>query len=278
MIYPFFTIITSTFNAAETLPRLLDSLASQSCRDFELVIQDGASKDDTLSIVETYRDRLPSLSLESAPDNSIYDAWNKAVKRIRGEWIIFLGADDTLVSEETLAKVKERLQEQPGSVLFGAGDIFICEDGEELFLMPGLDKDVPGQLRAGEPAVHSGLFQRACLFSGTPFDLSFKVVGDYDFVSRLWKKDSDGVHLGIVVTRMSVGGATSNLHTMLRYRYEKIRVMRRHFGIAATFPHLPGLVKGVIPFALSRLFGPEKAVSIYNRLRTLRNLPPAHIK
>ncbi|MDR2161595.1 MAG: glycosyltransferase [Desulfovibrio sp.] len=275
---PFFTIITSTYNAAATLPRLLDSLAAQTCRDFELIIQDGASRDDTLVVIESCREKIPHILLNSEPDNGIYDAWNKAVKRIQGEWVIFLGADDMLVNETTLENVQKALAAQSKTVLFGAGDIIMCEDGKELFVMPGLDKDVAGQLRAGQPAVHSGLFQRACLFVGVPFDISFKVVGDYDFVTRLWKKDADGVHLGIEVTKMAVGGATSNLYTMLRYRYEKIRVMRRYFGFSATLPHLPGLIKGGIPFALSRIFGPEKAVAIYNRLRTLRNLPPAHIK
>jgi glycosyltransferase involved in cell wall biosynthesis len=64
---PFFTIITATYNAAATLPRLLDSLAAQTCRDFELVIQDGASTDATAAIAEAYRERLcrPSLLFRS---------------------------------------------------------------------------------------------------------------------------------------------------------------------------------------------------------------------
>ncbi|MDR3362753.1 MAG: glycosyltransferase [Desulfovibrio sp.] len=78
---PFFTIITATRNAAATLPRLLDFLACQTCRDFELVIQDGASTDGTVGLAEAYRDLLPALSLDSAPDRGIYDAWNKALGR-----------------------------------------------------------------------------------------------------------------------------------------------------------------------------------------------------
>jgi glycosyltransferase involved in cell wall biosynthesis len=275
---PFFTIITATYNAGGTLQRLLNSLVVQTCRDFEFIIQDGASCDGTLEIVKSYAQELPFISLVSAPDRGIFDAWNKAVKRIRGEWVIFLGADDVILSETTLADVREVLLRQLATVVFGAGDIIICDDDKELFTMTGLNKDVAGQMRAGEPAVHSGLFQRACLFAATPFDATFKIVGDYDFVTRLWKKDSDGVHLGMIVTRMYVGGATSNLHTLLRYRYEKIRVLRRYFGLSATLPHLLGLLKGLIPFILSRLFSPENAVSMYKRLRTLRNLPCAHIK
>lgn len=275
---PFFSIITSTYNAAPILPRLLDSLASQTCRDFELIIQDGASKDETLAICERYRISLPFLSVASEPDSGIYDAWNRAVRRIRGRWVIFLGADDTLIDVTTLEDVRAILESQPQSILFGAGDIIVCEDGADLFVMPGLDKEVAAQMRRGAPAVHSGLFQRAHLFLGKPFDTTFAVVGDYDFVTRLWKRDDDGVHLGVVVTRMSVGGATSNLRTILRYRFEIVRVIRRYFGWRATFPHLPGLVKGLFPFALSRLLSPQQAVFLYNAMRKARNLPPLPVK
>ena len=85
---PLFTIITAAYNAAATLPRLLDSLAGQTCRDFELIIQDGASKDDTVAMAESYRHKLPALSLASEPDTGIYDAWNKALSRVRGEWVL----------------------------------------------------------------------------------------------------------------------------------------------------------------------------------------------
>ena len=85
------TIITATYNATATLPRLLESLATQTCQDFELIIQDGASKDDTVAVAESYRHRLPALSLASEPDTGIYDAWNKALSRVRGEWVLVFG-------------------------------------------------------------------------------------------------------------------------------------------------------------------------------------------
>ena len=55
---PTFTIITATYNAASTLPRLLQSLATQTCRDFTWVCQDGASTDNTLAIVAERKDRF----------------------------------------------------------------------------------------------------------------------------------------------------------------------------------------------------------------------------
>lgn len=76
---PFFTIITSTYNAEKALPPLLESLASQTCHDFNWIVQDGSSSDATMQIVEQYRNRLPEILADSRKDRGIYDAWNKAL-------------------------------------------------------------------------------------------------------------------------------------------------------------------------------------------------------
>lgn len=272
---PFFSIITATYNATETLSGLLDSLASQTCRDFELVIQDGSSRDETLAVLDRYGASLPALVVTSAPDKGIYDAWNKALRNMRGEWVIFLGADDVLADAEILATVKERLSSLPETVLFASGDVIVCDGAAELAVQRGLDENASDRLRAGEPAVHSGLFQRASVFAAGGFDTSFAITGDHDFVIRHWRKSSDGVRLGLPVTRMAVGGATSSLRNVLRFRYEFARVMGRHFGLRGMLPHIPGVCKGVLPYLLHRLLGPEKALALYCRLRGLRKLPPA---
>ena len=125
---PFFTIITSTYNAAATLPRLLDSLASQTCRDFNWIVQDGASSDATIQIVEQYRDRLPEVLADSGKDSGIYDAWNKAIDRWQdkmGEWVLFLGADDKLADVNVLQCVQEKINRADANTLFAAGNIEI---------------------------------------------------------------------------------------------------------------------------------------------------------
>ena len=278
MSTPFFTIITATFNAGATLPRLLDSLAAQTCRDFELVIQDGASSDNTLEIVEAYKERLPAVSIGSESDAGIYDAWNKALPRIRGQWVIFLGADDALLNAETLANVYKKAVELPDSVTFAAGDVVIFDDATDISLQYGLDENALARLRAGESAVHSGLFQRSSVFRQGGFDARYAVSGDHDFVLSHWQKPSDGIRLGIPVTRMAIGGTTSSLHNVFRFRCEFARVMKKHFGFKVALACLPGIIKGVVPYILSRVLAPERALAVYNTLRNVRKLPSAHIK
>ena len=90
------SIIIATYNAAYTIERCLCSIISQKTDDIELIIIDGASKDQTIAIIEQYKDSIDVFFSE--PDQGIYDAWNKGIKASNGEWIMFVGADDQLIS------------------------------------------------------------------------------------------------------------------------------------------------------------------------------------
>lgn len=88
------SIITATYNAAEHLPRLIDSLLAQTDQDFEWVVADGGSTDGTLELLEQARPKFKRLIVDSRPDFGIYDALNRAIKLASGDYYVVLGADD----------------------------------------------------------------------------------------------------------------------------------------------------------------------------------------
>ena len=88
---PKISIIVATFNAAKTLSVALNSILSQTFQDWECIIVDGASKDNT------YIERDSRFRYVSEPDKGIYDAFNKGWKLAKGKWIYYLGADDELL-------------------------------------------------------------------------------------------------------------------------------------------------------------------------------------
>ena len=95
---PLISIITITYNAAEVLNPTMDSVNSQTFDDYEHIIIDGASKDDTLLIAR----RFASARILSEPDRGLYDAMNKGLKMARGQYVIFLNAGDTFHSASTV--------------------------------------------------------------------------------------------------------------------------------------------------------------------------------
>lgn len=222
---PFFTIITSTYNAADTLPHLLDSLASQTCRDFNWIVQDGASSDATMQIVEQYRDRLPEILTDSGRDSGIYDAWNKAIDRWQdnmGEWVLFLGADDTLHSSTTLQEVLEHIISiKNDNIIFAAGNINLVDTNGTIIRTVIVDKNSAFKNRyRGTPLPHSGLFTKKTFLVSTKFDTKFKIAGDYDFILKTWKSEHQIIELNILVTDMGNDGISHTLETIYIRRKE----------------------------------------------------------
>lgn len=91
---PSISIITATYNAAEHLPSLIESIRQQTDKDFEWIVIDGASQDGTVKIIEDARDVITDYISE--PDCGIYDALNKGIKRCKTDYYLVVGADDHL--------------------------------------------------------------------------------------------------------------------------------------------------------------------------------------
>lgn len=226
---PFFTIITSTYNAADTLPHLLDSLASQTCRDFNWIVQDGASSDATMQIVEQYHDRLPEILADSGRDSGIYDAWNKAIDRWQGnmgEWVLFLGADDELYEARTLEKCKYILKNISTEILFACGDALIINGDKIIRTFPANTHTGLRFLPYNMPFCHTAMFTRCeALFTG--FDSRFKIAGDHDFFCRTWKHQNQASSLHIIVAKMAATGISSTQE--LTIFKEKNKIRKRYF-------------------------------------------------
>ena len=100
------SVVTVCYNADKTISNTIKSVLEQNFSDYEYIIVDGASKDNTLNIVEGFRsgfeDKGISFKVVSEKDNGIYDAMNKGAKLCSGEWILFLNADDSFADPDVL--------------------------------------------------------------------------------------------------------------------------------------------------------------------------------
>jgi glycosyltransferase involved in cell wall biosynthesis len=86
------SVVTATFNAATQLPKLVESLRAQTDKDFEWLVADGGSTDDTISLLNNITDL--NLVISSQPDFGIYDAINRAIGLAKGDYYVVIGADD----------------------------------------------------------------------------------------------------------------------------------------------------------------------------------------
>ena len=90
------SIIIPTYNSASVLAKALDSIVKQNFTDWEVLVMDGVSTDNTIKVAQSYNDSR--IHIFSEPDKGIYDAMNKGIEKAQGEWLYFLGSDDWLLN------------------------------------------------------------------------------------------------------------------------------------------------------------------------------------
>lgn len=113
------TIIIPTYNCEKTIGSALDSILRQSIKEVEILIVDGLSTDRTLEIVAQYQTNHSNIVVRSEKDEGIYDAMNKGIGLSKGDWLYFMGSDDTLFENTTLEKVASTISLNKADLIYG---------------------------------------------------------------------------------------------------------------------------------------------------------------
>lgn len=177
------TIVTATYNAASVLENLIKSVVPQKTSEIEFIIIDGNSKDSTLDIVRKYESCIDFWASE--PDKGIYDAWNKGIKKARGNWIMFIGADDELMPD-ALSTYIHYLKQSPNSTeldILTSKRRMIDESGREIRVVG--TKWIWPQCLKGMMISHPGAMHNKRLFDTYGhYDTSYRIAGDYELLLR----------------------------------------------------------------------------------------------
>jgi glycosyltransferase involved in cell wall biosynthesis len=220
-----YSIITATLNAARFLPRTLNSVLAQQGCACDIVVKDGASEDGTVEILKRYGRRI---AWSSSADNGLYDAWNQALDGgIRGDWVLFLGADDFLPADTVLECCGRHLAVLPPETAFAAGGLMLGRNGRPKTRIRNSLTNMYSLLLRGVGLPFPATFIRADLFRNQRFDASFRIAGDLEFTARLLTADNLAV-VPHYVAFMEHGGLSDDpAHAELLLE-EKKRVLRMH--------------------------------------------------
>lgn len=234
-----FSIIIATMNGEKHLARALDSIAVQTWKDREVIMQDGGSTDGTAAVAARYGDMV---NWRSEPDSGVYDAWNRAVARMRGDWALFLGADDFLLEPDILERGVALLRELPAHTAFAYGDLLLGRDGRpRLRLMRSL-RAVYTLMQNTMGLPFPSTFVKGTLLRGQPFDASYRIAGDFDFAARTMTA-GNVARLPLTVTFMEEGGISGSDKWEKQLREERERVLR-----SRVLPRSEEYVRGCIEY------------------------------
>lgn len=199
---------------------MLQSIADQTFRDFELIVIDGDSTDGTQEILRGY-DELLSYWI-SEPDGSIAEAWNKALAWATGDWVLFLGVDDALHNNRVLEEMAPSLRNETADIVYGQVQIeHGLFDGQIL----GGPFDIE-RLRRSMTVPHIGTFHARRLFDEVGlYDPDFRIALDYELLLR--KRDLGARFVPILVALMNGAGGTSTNNLVMTFR-DAARAQRKH--------------------------------------------------
>ena len=232
------SIITASYNSSATIRDTIESVLRQSYTDFEYIIKDGGSKDDTLEIVQEYAplfgDRLKVIS---EPDGGIYDAMNKGLEATTGDVVGILNSDDFYTSDDVLEKIAEAFEANSIEAVYGDVHYVNDDDLKKQVRYYSSARFKRWQMRFGMMPAHPSFYCKRSVYEKYGvFDTSYKIAADFENLLRL-------IFLGKIktyyinkdfVTMRTGGASTAGLKSRMVIMKEHLRALKAH-GIYSNF-------------------------------------------
>lgn len=170
------TIIISTYNAGNTLKQTLDSIKYQTYPNIELIIVDGESTDNTIDIIKEYDNIISKWISES--DTGIYNAWNKALNFVTGDYVAFIGADDCYCDYDVIEDIVKNIDKKTN--ILSTPILIVDEKNKTEQLLE--NKLLKNEILAGKMIPHPGMFVRENILKKYKFNEKNKIISDYELL------------------------------------------------------------------------------------------------
>ncbi len=220
---PLFSIIIPCCNAASTIGQTLDSILNQTFLNYEVIVIDGGSLDESLVIVQS---KLPQAITISEADNGVYDAINKGIQRATGKYIYIIGADDVFANDKVLESVAQ-LQNLAPDVIYG--DVQYINKTNRL--VPDIHLSYWNSKIYWKNTLHQqGCFYKKEIFNSVLFNPQYKVLGDYDLHLFLFTNSFSNARFDSVVAICEAQGLSKRFNFDL-YR-EELEIKKKRLPLS----------------------------------------------
>ncbi len=218
-----FTLITVTLNAQNTILKTINSVNNQTYNEFEYIIIDGESSDNTLDIIKKNLNR--NYVLISEKDTGIYNAMNKGIKLSKGRYVAFLNSDDWL-EHDVLFKISKVIEKKNPSIIYGDAKFFKDINVFSFYAKANLKK-----LEKNMSLLHSSFYVQNKIIKKNLFDESLIISSDYKQMLNL-NKNYEFFYIPQSLSNVSMGGKSSDL---LISSKEFFLIQKKEFGIFNAF-------------------------------------------
>ncbi len=223
MSTPKISIITIVYNNVRDIEYTILSVLKQTYSNIEYIIVDGASNDGTMDIISKYRDNISTVISEK--DNGIYDAMNKGLALVTGDYVLFLNSGDELYDEHTVETIVSKGND--ADIIYGETKLV----DEQRHIVGNRRHKTPPHFdwksfQYGMNICHQAIYVKRDIAS--PYDLKYQLSADIDWVIRAAKKAKTTQNVHTYVARYLVGGMSQQRHRQsLKERYQ---IFEKHYG------------------------------------------------
>jgi len=224
------SVITPTFNRANTLPRALETVLTQTCQPFEHLITDNLSTDGTTAVVENYARRAPYRVLHlREQDTGVANAMNKGIARASGDAIYILNDDDAIADAHVFRLLSACMEQTAADLVYG--DVFWLNPdtgAKTLRRHNQVNKMTLAHKGMNQPAM---LHRRSVYQRCGVYDESYRIAGDHEWLLRAFlKHDVPATYLRYPMAVCSLGGLSNAEKWRQRASEERHRAMATWFS------------------------------------------------
>jgi glycosyltransferase involved in cell wall biosynthesis len=208
-IFPLLSIVTICFNDCDALIKTFNSVKKQNFINYEYLVIDGGSKDDTVKFLKKNNEIIDYWVSEN--DNGIYDAFNKGIIKSKGKYIHLLNAGDTYMNSQSLTNID-----------FNCGFDFICssvlkKSSKDWVWLPFINS-ISNYVNVSHP----GLIVKKEVYLNNLYSTKYKIVSDELFIYNNVKPEKTKIYNDILV-EMSDGGISTELS--ISHELEKHKIL-----------------------------------------------------
>ena len=219
MSEPFFSVIVVSLNAGSLIGLTVRSALSQTCDDYEIIVKDGKSTDDTLAHIPQDN----RIKIYSEADKSLYDAMNQAISYSSGRYLIFMNCGDTFASDTVLEDVRKAVKDGDYGMIYGD------------YQRDGVVKKQPETLTRFN-MYRTILCHQSVFFNGRilrdkkKYDTRYKILADYDLEQDM-VKTSVHIHVDTVVCNFLGGGLSETKEGLKQKNKDRKDIIASHYSV-----------------------------------------------
>ena len=203
------SIITPSFNSADTIENTIQSVLLQNYPDIEYIITDGGSTDGTVEVINKYKNKINKFVSEK--DKGVYDGMNRGIKRATGDIIGILNSDDIYASNDVIERVVNEMAENNADCCWGDLVYVDAKNTDKVIRYWKSSEYKEGKFKKGWMPPHPTFFVKKWVYQKYGlFNLDFPISADYELMLRFLEKYKiRSCYIPQVLVKMRIGGQSN---------------------------------------------------------------------